>query len=90
MAAMFDFEFETFVALKFIKVIYILAMVFIGLSGVALFFVGIANGDFLTALAALVFLVFYLIVVRVWLEVIALLFRIGENTSAIRASVESN
>jgi Domain of unknown function (DUF4282) len=87
-AAMFDFDFETFVALRFIKVIYIIALVFIGLGAVGVFFVSIANGQFLTAILALVFLFFYLIIVRVWLEVIAVLFRIGDNTTAIREMLD--
>jgi hypothetical protein len=87
MAGLFDFEFKSFIALRFLKVIYIVAMIFIGLGAVALFIYSLAARQFLGALAALVFMFFYLIVVRVWLEVIALLFRIGENTDAIKTSL---
>lgn len=86
-AALFDLEFKSFVALRFIKVIYVIAIVFIGLAGLVFFFVAAANGDVVSAILALVFLVFYLIMIRVTLEVIALLFRIGQDTTAIRQSL---
>jgi hypothetical protein len=86
-AALFDLDFKTFIALRFIKIIYVIALVFIGLGSVGVFFVSIGNGDVLTAIFALVFFLFYLIIVRVWLEVIAVLFRIGENTTAIRETL---
>jgi hypothetical protein len=86
-AALFDFEFKSFVALRFIKVIYIIAIVFIGLAGLGFLFFALAQGDVLSVLFALVGLFFYLILVRVTLEVIALLFRIGEDTTAIRKAL---
>lgn len=86
-ASLFDLEFKSFVALRFIKVIYIIAIVFIGLAGLVFFFVAAADGDVLTAMIALVFLVFNLIMIRVTLEVIALLFRIGQDTTAIRKAL---
>lgn len=84
LASLFDLDFKSFVALRFIKVIYVIAIVFIGLGGVGLFFVALANRNLGAAIFALVFLVFYLIVIRVSLEVIALLFRIGQDATAIR------
>ena len=72
----------------FIKIIYVIALVCFGLGWVGVFFVSIGNGDVLTAIFALVFFLFYLIIVRVWLEVIAVLFRIGENTTAIRETLD--
>jgi hypothetical protein len=86
-AALFDLEFKSFVALRFIKVIYVIAIVFIGLAGLVLFFVALTNGDVITAILALVFMVFYLIMIRMSLEVIALLFRIGQDATAIRKSL---
>lgn len=90
LAALFDFEFKTFIALKFIKVIYIIAIALVGLGGVVVFFTALANNQIGAALAALVFMFFYLVGIRVWLEVIALLFRIGEDTSAIRGHFTSS
>lgn len=86
-AALFDLDFKHFVALRFIRVIYVIAIVFIGIGALAAFAVALSQGEVLTALVALAFLFFYLIVIRVWLEVIALLFRIGENTSDILRQV---
>lgn len=86
-AALFDVDFESFVALRFIKVIYVIAIVFIGLAAVAFLFVALARNDLLSAIFVLVFLFFYLIMIRVTLEVIAILFQIGEDTRVIRTSL---
>jgi len=88
-ASLFDLQFESFVALRFIRVIYLVSMIFIGLGAVGLFVAGISDGNFLTAFGALAFLFVYLILIRVWLEVIAMLFRIGENTTAMKEMMES-
>lgn len=87
-AALFDLDFKSFVALRFIKVIYLLAIILVGVAAVVFFFVSLAANEIPVALVTLVFLFFYLILIRVWLEVIAVLFRIGENTAAIRDSLE--
>lgn len=89
-AALFDLDFKNFVALRFIKVIYVIAILFIGLFGIGGFIVSLGNGLYLNAMLFLMFLFFYLIAIRVWLEVIAVLFRIGENTTAIRAKLDQS
>lgn len=86
-AALFDLDFESFVALRFIKVIYVIAIVFIGAVAVGFFFVLVAGDNPGAGILGLVFLFFYLIMIRVSLEVIALLFQIGEDSRAIRRSL---
>lgn len=91
--SLFDWEFESFVTLRFIKVIYVIAVVAVGL-GALLVTLSAVRGGGLLALVVLVggvvgFFV-YVILVRIYLEVIALLFRIGENTSAILAAVKGS
>ncbi len=82
-ASLFDFDFNTFITMRFLKVIYIVFTVLVGLAAVAFFVGGISQGGS-GAIFALVFVpliaLFYLIMIRVSLEVIALLFRIGDNT----------
>ena len=88
LAALFDFSLTTFVALRFLKVIYIIVTVLIAIAMVGVFIGLVSEGTpgiiaaiILVPLTALV----YLIVVRVSIEIIAVLFRIGESTAAIAA-----
>jgi hypothetical protein len=90
-ASLFDFNFTSFITLKFLKVIYIILMAIIGLGAIILFFGFLISGTAAGVLSA-IFLVpigafLYLLVVRVYLESLALFFRIGENTQAIRQSL---
>lgn len=82
-ASLFDWDFTTFITLRFLKVIYIVATVLIALAALGFLIVAISQGGGgIVAGIILVplFALFYLILVRVSLEVIALLFRIGDNT----------
>lgn len=90
-ASLFDFNFTSFITLKFLKVIYIILMAIIGLGAVIMFFGLLVSGTAAGVLGA-IFLVpilafLYLLIVRVYLESLALFFRIGENTQAIRQSL---
>lgn len=82
--ALFDLSFTRFITISMIKIIYILAMVVLGLSWLGIVIGGLTQGflPFLVALVvATIGAVLYLLLVRVWLELIVVVFRIGENTS---------
>lgn len=83
--ALFDLSFTRFVTISMIKVIYILAMVMLVLGWLGLVIAGFASGGFMAGLFMLVLgsigVVLYLLMIRVGLEVIVVVFRIGENTS---------
>ncbi len=83
---LFDFGFTTFITLKFLRVIYGLLMILILLLGLAFFFQFASLGGAFV-LIALVIVPFatllYLILARISMELIALFFRIGENTSIL-------
>lgn len=87
-AGLFDFSFTTFITLKFLRLIYIVLMVLILLGGLTFLLRGLAQGGG-TAVAAIVlvpvFMLLYLVFARIYMELIALFFRIGENTSVIAA-----
>ena len=87
-AGLFDFSFTTFITLKFIKVIYGLLVALILLGGLLFFVASIARGG-ASILVALVLVplvtLLYLVFARIYMELIALFFRIGENTSLIAA-----
>jgi Domain of unknown function (DUF4282) len=89
-AALFDFGFTSFITLKFLRVIYTILVCLILFVGLLFLIFGLAQGGgtavaviFLAPLATL----FYLIVVRIYMELIAMFFRIGENTSIMAAKL---
>ena len=90
-ATLFDMSFSDFVTLKLIKVLYIIGIVFAGIS-TFMFLVGGFAGGFLPGLISLVLspVVFILMVLmcRIWLELILLGFRIAENTSKMVVALE--
>lgn len=83
--ALFDFKFETFVSLKFIRILYIILIAVIVIFSVIFLIAALATGDVGPIIGAIVFVpllaLFYVVITRVYLEVIAVLFRIAENTS---------
>lgn len=82
-AALFDFSFTDFIALKLIKLLYILALVGVGLVALTVlirgFSEGIGSGILGLILAPIVFII-GAIAARVYMELIIVLFRIAENT----------
>lgn len=90
-AALFDFSFTTFITLKFLRVIYTVLTVLILLVGGVLFLASLFRGGALGVFVAIVVVpavtLLYLVFARITLEAIALFFRIGENTSAMAASL---
>jgi|SRR5580704_7297255 hypothetical protein len=87
--SLFDLSFTSLIATKIIKVLYVLAIIVIGLY--ALVFIGAAFHDSTAAgiavllIVAPIFSLISLIYTRVLLEVFIALFRIMENTSELVA-----
>ena len=93
LASLFDLDFRYFITLKFLKVIYVVVMLVIGL-GALLFFFSLASRGAGSAILGLVLApigaLLYLVFARVYLELIALLFRIAENTTRIADSLAAS
>ena len=87
LSSLFDFGFTTFITLTFLRVIYAVVMVVIGLMGLVLF-ITLASYGGLAVLGALVVVpivtLLYLVLARVGMETVALFFRMGEDLSALR------
>lgn len=83
---LFDFSFEEFITLQLIKVIYMIFVAFSGIGALVFFFGTVAEGGVAIVagivIAPLFFLV-YVILARVWLEVLIVVFRISENTAEL-------
>jgi hypothetical protein len=89
-AGLFDFGFTSFVTLKFLRVIYTILVVAICLMGAVFLLTGFSRGGisaFLALVLAPLMTLLYLVFARIWMETIALFFRIGENTSLIAAAI---
>lgn len=86
-ASLFDFSFSSFITIRLIKVIY--ALFIAGSAVFALLFVASAFrasalfGLFVLLIVAPVLFFFYVILARVYLELVVAIFRIAENTSIL-------
>ncbi|MBA3619530.1 MAG: DUF4282 domain-containing protein [Actinomycetota bacterium] len=90
---LFDFSFSTFITMKFLRIIYIVVMGVILLAGVLFLISFLFRGGALGVLIGLVFVplvtLLYLVLARIYLELVALLFRIGDNTAAIATALQA-
>ncbi|MCD4774685.1 MAG: DUF4282 domain-containing protein [Candidatus Aegiribacteria sp.] len=84
--SLFDFSFENFVFPRIIKVLYAIAVVFVCvayLGGVVYAF----QMDMMYGIGAIVLgpiaMILYLTIIRVWMEIAIVLFRIYDNTNVI-------
>jgi hypothetical protein len=89
-AALFDFSFETFVALKVLKVLYGLFLVLLALGvlgGLGTAVVTMVQGEVAVGLGMLVALpivaVLYLVLGRVYFELVTVAFKIAEDADEI-------
>lgn len=86
-ASLFDFSFSSFITIRLIKVIY--ALFIAGSAVFALLFVASAFrasalfGLFVLLIVAPVLFFFYVILARVYLELVVAIFRIAESTSIL-------
>jgi hypothetical protein len=82
--SLFDISFDAFITTKIIKFVYVLLMVIIGIMaiwGIVFAFIASTWLGVLTLfiLAPIGFLI-YIIIVRIWLELVIVIFKIAENT----------
>lgn len=92
--AMFDFSFKSFVTAKFAAVIYAIALLLIGVGtviGIVVAFIAMTEeplGGFFALLMVLLLAPFYLILVRLTLELYVSMIRTAQNTAATKAELE--
>lgn len=84
--SLFDFSFTEFITPRIIKLLFVLAIIISGIAALVMFFAGIVQGGAGALLAIIlvppVFLL-YVIMARVWLELIIVMFRIAGNTDKL-------
>lgn len=81
MKTLFDFSFKDFITKKLISVLYGIGVVFFGLISLFILFSDFSLG---TLLGGLILFVVMTIGLRIWLEVIIILFAIEENTRGLK------
>jgi len=89
LGALFDMSFSEFVTTKLIKLLYIILLILIAIALVVAEIGGLvrmfSHGGFLQGLLMIVIAPFgallYVIVARMWMEIVIVLFRIAENTT---------
>jgi uncharacterized membrane protein len=91
-SVLFDFSFRRFITVRLIHILYVLAMIGIGIATLGLIvsaFAGsAAMGVLMLLIGAPIFFLLSLLSARVSLELIVVLFRMSENTSAIAEAVQ--
>jgi len=83
---LFDLSFTEFVTIRVIKILFVLAIMISGVVAVVIIINGFAGGvakGLLALIAAPIVFLLYVLLVRIWLEVIIVLFRIAENTGKL-------
>lgn len=83
-ASLFDMSFTEFVTIRLIKVLYILSIVGAVLLGLSMLVAGFSNGfgsGILSLIVTPIVVGIYILMARIWLELIVVVFRIAENTS---------
>lgn len=93
LGALFDFSFSSFVTTKIVKVLYILGVALSAFIALIILVGGLASGSVFKALGGIIlapiaFLI-YVLVCRIWLELVVVVFRIAENTAVIAAASSS-
>ena len=86
--SLFDFGFTSLITTKIIRFVYALLLVLYTLVALVLFVTGLASGTASGVLFALIGVplgyLIYLILIRIWMEVLLVVFRIGDDIRAIR------
>lgn len=87
LASLCDLSFTEFVTTRIIRFLYVLGILGAGVGAIAIVVTGFSSrsgaaGIVSLIVAPLVFLV-YVMAVRIWLEVVIVVFRIAENTGRL-------
>ena len=86
LGSIFDLSFTEFITIRIIKFLFILGIIFAAIGTLLLIVTGFSNGIGVgilsLVLSPLIFLV-YVLLARVWCEMIIVMFRIAENTGRL-------
>ena len=87
LSSLFDISFSSLITTKVIKVLYVLSMILIGLGALVIiggaFADSAAAGVIVLVIVAPLLALLYLVYVRVLLEIVIVIFRIGETNQEL-------
>jgi hypothetical protein len=89
---LFDFSFKRFITTSVIKLIFWINVIAIGILGIMAIIGGFKESFILGILALIftpIFYIIYVAIIRMLLELIAVIFRIGEYTEEIAENITS-
>jgi len=91
--SLFDLSFSEFITPKIIKVLYIIAMAVAALVALVFIIVAFAGGGAVSGIFALIFapvvFILYVIMARVWLELVMVFFSMNDKLKSIEAKTKS-
>ncbi len=86
--SLFDFQFTSLITLKVIRFVYLLIVILYTIGAITFFIGSLASGTVTGFLTAFVVIplgyLIYLIVTRIWMEILIVVFRMGDDVRAIR------
>lgn len=85
-ASLFDFSFSSLITTKIVKIVYVIATILIGLASLGFFVAWLTRGGVgivIAIIGAPILFIVYMIVTRIWLEIVIIVFRIGEDVRRI-------
>ncbi len=86
--SLFDFQFTSLITTKIIRFVYALIVVLLSLGALGVFISSLARGGFIGVFFALIIVplgyLVYLILIRIWMEILIVVFRLGDDVRAIR------
>jgi len=88
--SLFDFQFTSLITTKIIRFVYALIVILLSLGALGVFISSLARGGFIGVFFALIIVplgyLVYLILIRIWMEILIVVFRLGDDVRAIRQS----
>lgn len=88
-SSLFDFSFTSLITTKIIRFVYALTVALYTLGAVGLLIAGLASGSAAGVFAGLILVpvgyLVYLIFIRMWMEFLIVVFRMGDDIHALRS-----
>jgi len=80
---LFDLRFRNFITLKFVSILYAIGIVVAAIAALIFAFTGFRTSfgfGIITLLISPIFFLVYVVLTRLWLEILVVIFRIADNT----------
>lgn len=88
--SLYDFSFETFITPKLIRVFYAIVVIILSVISGVMLLASLASGEagaiVFSVIAVPIFYLLYMIITRIYFELVAAFFRVADDVQAIRRS----